>query len=618
MGSYTSGYSTPYFTGSGTTAGAGTAYPASLGAVAYELDTKGYEFSQSSVPLLRAATDDKENVGHQTLNPEAFWRRTFESWHVGAGQTHFDRVDDSNPWRFRRSKNIDVWDRHQLSLLNATADKATLTSGTGMLAVAGSYLYAVDDTDPTYTQDITAGTPSWTTVTGGPVTAATAIASDGYTVLTAHGTDGIYKTTRGAATTASQLTGTASEVAYGKGRWIAAEGPDLYDITTEITAAAGALPTAHFTHPNSDFAWNCFAEGPTALYAAGYSGDKSLIYQLTIKSDGTGLNQPVVAGFLPDGEIAHSMKGYLGLVLIGTNRGVRVAAVGADGELTIGAFIPTDDTVQCFEGQGTYVWFGWSDFESEDAGLGRLNLETFSDVDALAPAYASDIMSGTTGDVVSVVTFQDVRVFTVDTGANAVVYAEEDGTLAETGQLDSGVFDYALTDPKLSLYVDVSHIHDGGSHSLYLSVDRATFAHLATRTSQTHAVATGEARGNEFELRVVLTRDSTDTSLGPTIRSMAVRAQPATEMTEYVTIPLLIGPTVTRRDGVVVHVDSLGQRDNIRTLARTKQVALFTLGDEALSVIVSDFQFDIRDVWVGADAPKGIAGTCLTRLKVVT
>lgn len=623
---YTTGWEESYYTGSGAgvATAAGPAYPISLGGVAYEIDTsERYRdaFKHASVPQQRASFEDRENVGRGTLNPEAFWRRTFESWHVGAGQTHFDRVDDSNPWRFRRSRGVNVWDRYQVSLLPDVDVKHLTFSGANLfLAAAGEFLYLTDGTLLRRTADITVDTPSWSTVTGTPATAATSISSDGFSVCTAHGADGIYKTTRGAATTTSQVTGAVTHVAYGKGRWIAAQDNILYDVTTEVADSTppSVLPAAHFTHHNTDFDWNCFAEGPTALYAGGVSGDKSLIYQLTMKDDGTGLNQPVVAGFLPDGELIHSMQGYLGLVLIGTSKGVRVAIPADSGDLTIGAFIPTDDPVLCFEGQGTFVWFGWSGFEGTHSGLGRLNLETFSDNDNLAPAYASDLMvPGTTQPTVSIATFQNLRVFSVASAGGGSVWAEHSTNLVATGEIDSGLFDFGLTDDKLSLFVDMSHIHVGGSHSVYLSLDRGTFGLLATMTDEHFAIPTGEATGREFEVRIALARDSTDLADGPTIRSWALRSQPIAPSVEEITVPLRIGPTQRRRDGVVDHLDPVAQYETIRTLRRTAEVTTYAEGDRGWSVIVADYELDVHGVWVGSDVGLGFTGTAVVRLKEV-
>lgn len=604
---------TPFYLGAGSGTDQSARWQVSLGGVAYALDTKTTPLRHASVPLLRAAQDDLAEPGKKSLNPEAFWRRSFESWHVGAGQTHFDR-DDSNPWRFRRSKGVNVWDRNQVSLLNATDAKTSSANTNLYLAVAGSYLYETDGTALKYTQDITPDTPTFTTVTGTPATAPSDLASDGFNVLTAHAASGIYKTTRGAATTASQLTGTVQRVAYGKGRWVATNGPTLYDITTAVTGAPGALPAAFYTQPNTDWVWNSFAEGPSAFYVGGFSGDKSLIYRLTMKEDGTGLNQPVVAGTLPDGEILRSMQGYLGFVLLGTSKGVRVAVPASNADLNIGAFIPTDNPVLCFEGQDRFVWFGWTSFEASDSGLGRVDLKTFSDVDALAPAYATDLMSGVTGDVQAVVTFQNLRVFTV---SGHGIYAEDTSKLAATGQIDSGLFDFGLIDQKLSLFVDMTHINVGGSHSIYLSIDRGTFALLATMTSDNFPVGTGEARGNEFEIRIVLNRDGVTPTVGPTVRSWAMRVQPTTRFTEEIIAPLLIAPSILTLDGELEAVDSAAAFDHIVSLCDSKEIVQYREGNRTWSVIVADYQCDAVHVWGGPDVDRGINGTCVTRMKVV-
>ena len=191
-----------------------------------------------------------------------------------------------------------MWTPNEIGLLNALDDKLIAASN-ARLAVAGDYLYVTDGTAIRRTQDITPGAPTWTALGGVPGTGPTVIASDGFNVLTAHVASGIYKTTR-ARRTASHITGTVDHVAYGKGRWIATNDNVIYDVTTQVAGAGPvALPAAFYTHPNTDFAWNSFAEGPEAFYVGGFSGDKSLIYRLTMKEDGTGLNQPVVAGFPP-------------------------------------------------------------------------------------------------------------------------------------------------------------------------------------------------------------------------------------------------------------------------------------------------------------------------------
>ena len=329
----------------------------------------------------------------------------------------------------------------------------------------------------------------------------------------------------------------------------------------------------------------------------------------------------MVAGFLPDGELIYSMQGYLGFVLIGTSLGVRIGIVGGNGDLTIGALIPTDGPVLCFEGQDKFVWFGWSNYDGsvDRSGLGRIDLETFSNSESLAPAYASDLMAEAeaVGATTSVVTFQGLRVFSVN-GTGGSVWAEDPDVLVSTGYVETGLFDYGLTDTKLSLYVDVSFVEAGGSTTVQMGLNRQPFVTLATLTDSPSPIGTGEARAEEFEIRVELARDSVDEGVGPTLRSFTVRALPASPNAEVIVVPLLIGPSIQQLNGFAHECDSFEQRDNVVSLCASKEVVLYREGAQSWSVVVDAYQLDVKDVFFNADEELGINGTCLTRLKVVT
>src|SRR5690606_22764098 len=106
------------------------------------------------------------------------------------------------------------------------------------------------------------------------------------------------------------------------------------------------------------------------------------IYKITITKEGTGLDAPIVAGELPDGEVIASIGSYLGFILLGTSKGARFCTVNSAGDLTIGSLIPTSNPVQCFEGQGEFIWFGWTGYDGTHGGLGRMSLRNFSRIDA--------------------------------------------------------------------------------------------------------------------------------------------------------------------------------------------------------------------------------------------
>ena len=81
-------------------------FPIAIDGNPYNLDLNnpmgGNLYRRDSVALLRTQADSARTAGESSVSPEIFWRRSFDSWHSGAGQTHADR-ETSNPYRFRSS-----------------------------------------------------------------------------------------------------------------------------------------------------------------------------------------------------------------------------------------------------------------------------------------------------------------------------------------------------------------------------------------------------------------------------------------------------------------------------------------------------------------------------------
>lgn len=592
----------PYFTGQSRSEQVPGKFDVSLNGRGYMLDLRGDDdsFSRRSIPMLRNQANTGEQYGEASLNPEELWRRSQDSWDHGAGQVYLDR-EDSDRRRFRSSKGIDVWTRWEMSLLPDT-DIARSSGNTNLaLQPAGNNLYLTDGTSLLRTTDMA----TWTTVTGTPG-AATSMTSNGFDVWTAHGTSGVYRTTRGAATATSYATGTVSLVGYVKGRLMAASGASLYNIT-----ATGALPTALFTQPNSDFAWVGFSEGPTAIYAAGFSGDKSLIYRITIKADGTGLDIPIIAGELPDGEIIRAVGSYLGFVLLGTDKGIRFCATDGDGNLTIGALIRTSQPVRCFEGQDKYVWFGWSNYDSTSTGLGRLDLSTF--IAPLTPAYASDLMASGQGAVTSCVTFLDKRIFTVS-GLGAFAESKD---LVSSGTIDTGLISYGMSDPKVAVFVDVRLSDRSGSNLVYFAPDGGTFTLLGTRDAgdSDEPFQVGQIVGEAFEIRHELIRDAADTTTGPVLTRHTLRSYPKPTRGEIWTVPILLHEVVKDRSDSEVRVDVQGELDALLALQDSRALVVYQTGSQSHTVLVDDSVFIVSHATSDGRAWNG---TCNVKIKAVT
>ena len=594
-------FSSPFFTGQSRSSQVPSKFDVSLNGRPFmvDLEAGSDSFSRRSIPLLRNQANTGEQFGEGSLNPEELWRRSQDSWDFGAGQTYLDRTG-SERRRFRSSKGIDVWKRWAMSLLADTSSKRTSVATNLALQPVGTFLYLLDGASLLRTSTLT-GTPTWTTITGTPAAAATSITSDGFNVFTSHSASGVYSATRGAATSSVYNTLPCTLVGYVKGRLMAANGASLYNITS------GTVPAALYTQPNSDFTWIGFAEGQTQIFAAGFSGDKSLIYRTQVRQDGTALDAPIIAGELPDGEIVRSIGGYLGFVLLGTDQGVRFCGADAAGNLTIGALVRTTSAVRCFEGQDRFVWFGWSNYDTTSTGLGRLDLSV--SISALTPAFASDLMATGQGDVTSVVTFGNVRVFTV---SGVGVFAESTSLVA-SGTLDTGLISYGLSDPKVAVYLDVRLSNFAGTNTSYLAVDGGTFVKVGTRTSTTDddPFVLGQATGEQFEVRLELTRGTVVTT-GPTVTRLTLRAYPKPTRGEIFTVPLLLHESLLDRLDNTIRMDVQKVLDELLSLQDSRALVIYQIGDQSHTVLIDDTSFVYSHRTASGRAWNG---TCLVKLK---
>lgn len=565
-------------------------------------------FQHASIPLIRQQADVSNRPGEQSLNPADLWRRSAETWEGGAGQNYYDR-SFSLDGRYHTSAGIDPSTRGQISLLPATGQVLSSANTNLRLAVAGTYLYTLDGTAVKYTPTL-AFPSSWTTVTGGAGTPSS-ICSDGNRVYVATPTN-LFYTGRGTASMSAFHSSTFSSqtlVRYVKGRLLSTAGPIVYD----NGAQGSANPTALYTQPNADWTWVDITEGPNAIYLAGFSGDKSLIYQTAVKPDGTALDIPTVAGELPDGEVVRSIQGYLGFLMIGSDKGVRFAIADAAGALTtIGDLIATDDPVVGFEPQDRYVWYCGST-GAGGASLGRLNLE-FLFSQGTVPAYWNDLaVAGAHVPASSVVTYGGKRVFSTLQG----VYAETTAKVP-SGSVTSGLIGYNLPDDKTALQIITRHGPGAGSYTVGLSADDSAVVplgppHSTVPSSSGGQILAANLRGAQFEVTLTLMRDLTDPTAGPVLRRWTLRAAPAAQRRRTIVVPLLLHQTVKDLSEHDQHFDPLAVVENIAALANSGQPTTYQEMDRAFQVIVQDYHWVPHQL----DPKKNWGGTCSVHLGTI-
>jgi hypothetical protein len=590
-------------------------FPVALGGFPYTLDLNnpsgGNFFRCDSIALLRTQADNARTAGESSVSPEIFWRRSFDSWHLGQGQTNADR-DTSSPYRFRSSKGMDVWSKGQLKSLNNTEvqNPETANANVGLVA-AGSRLYTFNG-NTTYFTTSTSGTWSWTTVTGTPANEPAGIVSDGLNVWIAH-TDAIWKTNTTISTAASFTNapaGTWTGIWFNKGKLF---GSISTGKMYEISGAGVATLVSGADRSTLGFTWTASAGVGGSHYFAGYNGDKSLIFKSALSADGVALSALVVAGELPDGENVLHLGSYLGYLIIGTSKGVRFASAntspdsGSNGYITIGGLIQTGQPVYASEGQDRFVWFGWGNYDANSSGLGRMDLSEFTA--PLTPAYASDLMAGwpslstnsetpiaanpILGDVKYVVTYNDKRVFAI---AGKGVFAEAT-TKVYQATLSTGLISHGIIDNKFAAFLDARLEPFVAGSKMQLSHASNSGAFTVTgAVTEVDATYSGEfyigGSGSTFETKVTF-GDITPATLltaDVTCTGFMLRSYPAPKRVSKFTVPIALFDNVSVKDR-----DFAGDPSkDFQYLYGLHQLQLpFTYqeGDISYTVVMDDYQW---------------------------
>jgi len=580
-------------------------FPVALNGRPYMLDLGSGRFARAFEARLRDSTDDSNIPGEAAINPQGLWRRSQTSWHKGTNQQYGDTAEGIDT-RFYDSKNVDPWTRGQLSLLPTTDEKLSSAETNLHMVVAGDYVYVADGQQLKRSSDLS----TWTHITGGPAAAITCLATDGYNVFVGYSGNGLQRTYTDVTTLATYISGseTYTNAAYVKGRLMVSHEGEIHNFTQDVTTSHSHTSGIVSEHPNEQFVYTGFAEGTAHIYVGGYVGGTSLIYRMEIKADGTALDVPVQAGALPIGEQIQSMFGYLGYVMIGTNKGVRVATSDSNGDLVIGPTLETPNPVRCFTADGRFVWYGLTSFDGTSGGLGRIDLSELVGVNE--PAYASDLMTDDTGDVKAVVNWDGKRLFTV---SGAGVYYESTD-LAASGYVDCGTWRWGIPDRKFAAFFDMRSEPLNGTLTFAHNFDNAGFTSLAPfdRTGATENILDGPTTAfGEARIKITFTRSSTDNTLGPVLTRWQVRAVPAPRRSELFSVPLLLHENLRMRNREY-HVDVNNELFLIRDLVKDARIVTYQEGLDTYKVIVENVEWSPVDT---TDADGTFNGTCVVTLR---
>lgn len=555
-------------------------------------NSEDYPYIRESDGGVREQIDTTSEAGEQSLT--GYWWRSQASFDLGCGVEYFDTAkDESVARRFRDSCGVHVFTPGKVTLLNATSKVSAFSKK--------SYItpYCLLDDDGQITeqgvllaQSDFSGTPSGEIlkVTAAGVSTSLVDAIDAiYDLCTDGGyyyalkDDGIEK---GLISGGSHLQTVTLPEAVGennvkrgrlavmKDRLIVALSQETADEDVAVgkiyefaTSFTGALPDPIYTVEVPGWRWTGICEGPTAIYLGGYAGNTGRIYAITIDTSANPptLETPYTVAELPQGEVVTSVISYMATYLvIGTNKGVRVATINPDSSLTMGPLsVKSDTPVWGLCAIGDYVYAGGSSTTPLSSvsrpGLWKINLgvdgtdprSQLGIFPAARDLYAPDATTPGVNQVLRVcpIGITGKVAFTVD---NVGLYYEGSTEVAngwlQTGRIrfdtqEKKSFDFLRVNrDSTGITVTPKEEHDGA----WGTQASVTWLRTDGLSDEYEGQASRSSRYNEIRYTFTLTSAGS----GAAFTGYQVRALPSNVVGRTIRLPLLCFPREKSREGL--------------------------------------------------------------------
>jgi hypothetical protein len=604
----------------------------------YDLNSNAFDIAIGGLPFIMAVTDNTpykrqtaefraqrvdqmRDPGEHTLAGSGYWTRSQSSWHYGEGIQFTEPMegnDNEVRFRFRDSYGIDPWTPGQINLLKTTtlvqafSGKSSLASGNDTTA---NVIFAINE--DTYTSATTA---IYKITSAGTSTAFTTYASIGNKTVLSQTSDGqtlyisndttIYDIDMSSGAVHAAYTWSKTPLSVKlksvKSRVIAAvrytdgttaafeltfpnKGSGAAILTNTLTAISGSTTLA------KNWTWTGITEANAAIYIGGNAGEHSALFKLAVDNTGA-LGTLINSINLPRGEVITALYGYLGTyIMIGTNKGARVATSDQNGDLTYGPLVYHDeDGVYDFEARDSYVWCGNTGGVNSNSGTTRINLaQPITLIGYAQPistgvyARATDVFANSvTGSVNSIRIFDSPSrvVFTVN---GSGVWMEHKTDLVETGQIRMGRIRYDTMENKAWKRVRIRTTDDTANGDIEVYKVGPTTDTIVTTLYQGVNTASDIDLANAYpdaspdaSFKLVLNRNSTDATTGPVVVGVAVKALPTPTRARVLQIPLFCYDKETDKTGNIIGYEGY---------AKERLLALETIEAKGETVILQDF-----------------------------
>ena len=552
-------------------------------------------YIRQTAPFRKEQFDNQTEPGEQSLT--GWWIRSQQSFHGGDGITFYDpaQTAPNSPghFRFADSKGVNVWEQGQVTLLN-NVDQGHNTTGVIKSngrpdqqirsikwgSNSGVLLMDEYDVDKISSNGTVTHFIDYATGTDAPVFAITDDGVDAYWITNTSTKKTVYKKPlTGTSASTADVTKMFDEVGvianatmeYVKERIVMCADNKVY----EFAPSATAMPTPVYTHPSSTHVYTSIAASGPAIYVAGYNGIQSTIIKFTLSTAGVmpTLTSAITAAEFPVGEVVHKIHYYLGYMVIGTNKGIRVATVSdQDGSLSYGPLI-IETTQPCYDfaSRDHYVWCATG--VNGEPGVIRIDLSL--EVEPLRFAYANDLYFGgvtghqTTGCAFADGTDQLMFCTTATTSSVGYVYYEDETELMPSGYLTTGYIRYNTLEPKNFKRLVARGDFDYGSMTLETVTADGTEYDVVSYDASVPPVEVTTSNPQEAQeylaYKFILYRDGTTASRGPIMKGYQAKATIATPRQRVMRFPVYCYDVETDRYNVQVGYEGRAF-DRIQTL----------------------------------------------------
>ena len=529
--------------------------------VKYQREDFAASYAIGNTPWLSAASDQnkisritttyqKERIDQGSTAGENslsnWWLRSATSWHHGAGERYYDS-DASDLYRYYESNNIDSFsDTGSIKLLPATTQfsttaitvkPATTNGGTFYIQSGNVYFYNAST-------DTATSTSLATSVT------AQVITSDGNYALVG-ASDGVYSVSTSMVVSKlwakpnTVTTLTVQAIGFVKDRIVVGVKEDSTQcVIYELSRFPTSPPVTYgnneerYTYKDSTLVWNSIGELNGAIIVGYTLGAISRVLSFSIDTTSplAAIKDPIVIAELPRGETLNQIRTYLNeYVVMATTAGIRIGNQSTDGtSFTYGPLNVTGN-VKDIAFTSRYIYATRAQDINNKKGLWRIDLG--QEIDN-GYAYAADLE--TDSGTIDGVAFLGTTTRKFMCGSSGV-WLESATELATSGVIKSGWIRWGTAEKKQPVSVAVRTQGGGTVGFAVYDQDLNTTAidAIPLGGATEFQLSAGLQPADHFEIKLTLTRSTSDSTIGPTVEEWQCRALPAPLRSRTITVPLL-------------------------------------------------------------------------------